>query len=718
MSTPADQVAVATAPAVVDPNNPNEERAAIAKREWDEFAAAQAFDVNARRQYERDRRYAAGTADVTWAVNANLLGSYIDILVSYIYARNPKVSVRPSEQCQIVYEPPLDPTDSMGAIQRYQDQETRRKYSTEQQAFAKTLQIVITRLWKEGKLKPAMKKVVRAGFSVAIGWFKAVLLFDTKTDPQVQNQVNDIRDNLARIEKLKADLIDDGTGAERPREVLITELKEQQQGLEAKIEIILRKAFAIDFVSSEHMQVALDIHDVDDYLEAGWVANIVYRPLEQARTDFPDVTEEEWKTATTYTQREPTNYAALTSIDGEPALMAMDPRGEAHQYVSSGTAGSYTGTTMPGGQEPLKFVKVVEKWDQRVSLIKTMVEGLKRLPKEPFAPRFGTSRFYPYFQVEFFPVDGDRHAQSMSWRLSKLQDEYAASRSSFRQTRQRSVPGVIFNASQIGRDMAKKLQDGTESEYIAIELTDPTRPVGDSFAAKPIPKIDPGLFDNSLIIGDMEKLSGVQEALQTSQTVEKTATQAEIEQGGFAARTTAQRDCVEECLSEFALYTAEIALQGFTTKEVQKMAGPLAFWPEQLPLEAVTQMLNVEIEAGSTGRPNTAAERQSWAELLPLIKETMVAVMEARAAGQEEIARCYIELLRETLTRFDDRLDVDRFIPAMPPLPQLLAAPGPGAAPGSAPGGGGKPAPIPGADPSAAAPTGAPGNTDPLAAAA
>lgn len=721
MSTPAEAVSV---------NAPTQEQDTPAatlerevKKQWDEYAVAQAFDFNARRQYERDRRYAAGTADISYAVDANLLGSYIDILVSYIYARNPKVSVRPAEQVEVKYEAPIDPTDPMAAVERFQDAESRRKRNIERQAFAKTLQIVITRLWQEGRLKQCMKKVVRSGYAVAVGWFKAALLVETKTDPQVQTAINDLRDNVARIAKLQRDLAGelDEPGVER--EDVESDLELHVKGLESQLEVILRKALAIDFCSAEHMQVSLDVRDIEDHLEASWNANAMFITKDDAKIRFPDVNDEQWKLAQTYLQREPTNYQTIDAIAGGAAeSVEIDPKGEAYQYTkSTGGSDNALSRLAPGGK-PVEYIKAVEKWDRRDNSIKTLIEGLKVYAKEPFSPKFATSRYYPYFQVIFFPVDGDRHPQSLSWRLAKLQDEYAASRSSFRLTRERSIPGIIVNGAQVGPEEMAKLQKGTQSEYIVITLTEPERPVSDAFAQKPIPTIDPMLFDNALIIGDMEKLSGVQEALQTSQTVDKTATQAEIEQGGFAARTTAARDCVEVTLSDFALYTAELALQGITAKEAEVIAGPYAFWPTGMPIQAVTQYLNVDIEAGSTGRPNTTAEREAWTALLPELKEMIAAVLTARAQNNEPIAQVYIELLRETLTRFDDRLDVDRFVPTLPPMPQIAmpAAGGGGAAPGAqgpSPGGG-APA-LPGApDPGAAGAPLAPGATDPLAAAA
>lgn len=683
------------------------------KKLWDEYNVACVFDRNARRQYERDRAYASGRADVNYAVDANLLGSYIDILTSYIYARDPKVSVRPAEQVEIKYDPPLDPMNPMAAVERYQAAEARRKRSAERHAFAKTLQIVITRLWLAGKLKKAMKKVVRSGYSVAVGWFKSALLMETRTDPLVQTEINDLRDNMRRMLAIQNKLGAAGVDLDGDEKTTLeVELQQTLKGLEANVEIVLKKALAIDFISAEYMQISLDVRDLDDHCEASWNANAMFLTVDDAKARFPDVIELEWRMAVRYYQREPVDYANAPAIPGgtsEP-MVDTDAKGEAYQYIKADQAKGSTITD--GAGKPVEYIKVVELWDKRENLIKTMIDGLVRYAKEPFPPRFGTSRFYPYFQVQFFPVDGDRHAQSLTWRLAKLQDEYANSRSSFRLTRQRSIPGIIFNAAQVPTDEARKLESATHGELIAVSLVEPEQPIGNAFAAKPISKLDPMLFDNAMIVGDMEKLSGVQEALQTSQTVQKTATQAEIEQGGFAARTTAARDCVEEVLRDFALYTAELALQGITNNEAKGMAGALAFWPEGLPLEAIGQQLNVDIEAGSTGRPNTIAEREAWITVMPVIERVIGMVIQARAANNEPVAQVYIELLRETCARFDDRIDVDRFIPSMPPI-AAAALPGavPNAQPGAAGGSGQPPKPGQQQQPAGA---GAPGKTDPL----
>src|SRR5882762_4546711 len=71
----------------VQSSNPGKEsEEAQVKALWEEYTEAYEFDKDARKQFALDRRYAAGTADMTWAVSANLIGSFIDILCSTLYA--------------------------------------------------------------------------------------------------------------------------------------------------------------------------------------------------------------------------------------------------------------------------------------------------------------------------------------------------------------------------------------------------------------------------------------------------------------------------------------------------------------------------------------------------------------------------------------------------------------------------------------------------------
>src|SRR6478736_9982010 len=102
MSVPAPDIQAGIAAAVSqgvqegDPNEIPQDEIDAVKRLFTEYSTAREFDKWARQCYVRDRRYAAGTANRTWASDANIIGAFIDILCSFLYAKDPDVSVRPA----------------------------------------------------------------------------------------------------------------------------------------------------------------------------------------------------------------------------------------------------------------------------------------------------------------------------------------------------------------------------------------------------------------------------------------------------------------------------------------------------------------------------------------------------------------------------------------------------------------------------------------------
>ena len=98
--------------------------------------------------------------------------------------------------------------------------------------------------------------------------------------------------------------------------------------------------------------------------------------------------------------------------------------------------------------------------------------------------------------------------------------------------------------------------------------------------------------------------------------------------------------------------------------------------------------MELDIEAGSTGKPNQEAVRQAWSVLLPLITSIMAQIQQAQIQGNLAFAEALTNVLRETMRRLDERINIDQFIPTGE-LPNLLGAPTLPAADGATPAGGG-----------------------------
>lgn len=636
-SPATDNYVAPTAPS--DPGKEDEE--AQVKALWEEYEEAYDFDKNARKQFAMDRRYAAGNADVTWAVSANLIGSFIDILCSTLYAKDPDVSCKKAPQ---VSEAGTQKTE----------------------VFAETAELIVSRMWKDGRLKKTVRKQIRSTLSVGAGWFKAILCTEKVPQPTVTTALNDAKATHDRLVAAQEAIRDpDSAMSDDEMAVAKANVEQLMATLEAKIEKSVRKFMAIDFMPAQSVQVSLDVACTEDYLDADWNANYIFVPTKSLKVKFPKLTGEEVKTAKQYFQKKP-RTADRTDQD------LLTPIGS----ITAESADAY-GTTNPG-DSTASFAKIIELWDRRDMHVKTMVEGIKCWPVAPYAPPYASTRFYPYFRVAFYEIDDTRHPQSLAYRLHKLQDEYSCTRSNQRLTRERSIPGVIFNATQLADEEAKKLAASNQQELIGLKPLQPETPVANLFAPKPIGAYDPRLYDTTMILSDMDRLSGVQQAMQqaAASAQPKTATEASIEQAGAASRTGTDRDLLETMLTDFAQYTLECALQSLSIPEAQRIAGPGCFWPFGMDIDDLLNMVQIEIEAGTTGKPHAAGDQATWVQALPMVEQAIAAHQKATAEGNKPLADSIEALLRYTLKRFGDTTDVDSFIPSGPP-PEPSGPPAP-----------------------------------------
>ena len=79
-------------------------------------------------------------------------------------------------------------------------------------------------------------------------------------------------------------------------------------------------------------------------------------------------------------------------------------------------------------------------------------------------------------------------------------------------------------------------------------------------------------------------------------------------------------DDLDDMLTELARATGQLMLFEMSPDTVKEIAGPGAVWPEQRPSrEDIAKELHLEIKAGSSGRPNQAADMAKWERATPLL---------------------------------------------------------------------------------------------------
>lgn len=655
---------------------PGREREAADVKRWlKRVESARKYDEEYRKQIARDRRYARG--DSGFLVDANIAGTNIDILESFLYSKDPDIDIVPAPQAEppsvelierAVKERVLNGQDGQMAAmavdanpavkgeaealigQRVSEEvekvqtKYREKYA-DVRAFASTLEVIVSRLWHDAALKRHGRAWVRGALTVATGVLKASWQERTAPSPETTRAINDLQNDIARLRMMEKQL----DGDERDNEALIAQYERELARLQQQPEPVVERGFVVDVVDAENWVVSPGVTYTNN-LDAPWQAERIPMLKEDAISEF-GLDDENAKRMTSYKPRK-----QKMGLDVTPAVDTTLRPEDADSYVTTATPNADL------AEDSEEYVMVWEIWDRLGGCVLTAIEGYPYWVKKPWTP-VATERFYPYFVILYNEVNGQRYPQSLIARTSKLLDEYSRIGTAEREHRKRAIPQVIFDAGQVESETVDKLtKGGVVGEWVGAK-TVTGRPVNETFMQKPYPPIDASLYDRSRIMNEIERLWGVQEALSGAVSVSKTATEAEIQQTGFQARSGGRRDLLEEALGELARYTVEIARANVTQEDAIEIAGDDAYWPEYGGPDDLRSLLMVDIKAGSSGKPNTNADRQSWATLLPMLQQGVMQIGQLRGSSPQDIANSIAELLKMTVERTGDRIDIDQLMP-------------------------------------------------------
>jgi len=490
--------------------------------------------------------------------------------------------------------------------------------------FCKTLQSVLGRVFvKDGKLKKRAKSAIRSAMTTSTGWAKVSWQKDVRTDPLIDNRIGDTQDNLERIRFLIAEIKEDDD-SRCELEAKQRELELQIQALEQQAEVSTVEGIVIDRVLTEDIFVLDDtIYDFDQYDQAEAIAHRVWMTTEQYEQTF-----------------------------------GKDVPKTSNKYGSDKKESSVNSND----EEKVVLVAVFEVWNKSSNTVFTLCSGADEWARDPYVPQVLGKRFYPFFALAFNPVDGRVEPISDAEMLVELQDEYNTTRTNYAEHRKENLPVRVYRKAGdlTDRDISA-LSNRTANQWVGLE-GDPTQPIEKDIAILQNPPVDPNTYDVQPILRDAEMVLGAGDAAKGSINKAKTATEAEIMAQGLQSRVAERQDVVEDWIAEMAQFSAELCLQEMTLQQVQRIAGESAVWP-QMNKEQIFDMVNIEIRAGSAGRPNKAKEREQWGQMLPQIQQSVTQIAQLREQGQNDMADSMMKLMEETLRRFDERIDIESFMP-------------------------------------------------------
>lgn len=551
---------------------------------------------------------------------ANLIHGTITAILPSVYARNPEISTVPTHNAENL------------------------------KLFCKTIETVTNRALEKAKLKARAKATVRSALTSSFGIIKAMYQRDMKIDPIIQSRINDTQDNILKIEQLLMEI--DDPQARADQEATKAELEQVMASLNEKVEVVAAEGLVIDRVLTDNLLIDPSVCEFWDYQDADWLCQIIPMKKSEAEATYK------------------------VKLDGAKAYEDASEikKGRKDGRIAAGA----------GNLDEDKQIAILEIWDKTANRVYTMAEGCDYWLREPYSPKKVGERWYPFFLLPFQVVDGQLVGPSLVDLTEQLQEEHNQARDRFNKHRDLCLPGWIAS-TEISEKSIKRYADSELGEITIIDTEG--KPLNQVIQTRQHPVIDPNVYDTTAVRTDWEQVTGLQDAARSTVVKPKTATEASIMQQSLSGRVSEFRDQVEDWLQDIAQYAAQILLMEMTSAQVERIMGPHTMvmqdiggmkievvtekaydWPE-LSRDQVFEMIEMKIRAGTTGAPDKMEQQESWAKVLPIIKDLATQIMQLTAQGGD--AEPLVNLMRETVKRFDERLDVEQFIPKAPALPPM-----------------------------------------------
>lgn len=482
-------------------------------------------------------------------------------------------------------------------------------------------------LVKRAKLKRRAKRMITSTFTTGVGWLKAIWQEDKRQDPLIANQIKDTQDNLLRIEQLRREVEDPQAGTDL--DAKLAELRQTLEGLMGQAELTVARGLALDFVLSEDI-IILDpsVLELADYERASGIAHRIWMTHEKFEQTFGY----KCSKAKTYVERSAGQMAAQEA----------------------------------GGDKANELLCVYEIWEQASNRLFHVCDGMEGYCRPPQTPDWTGARWYPFFLLQYNETE-ELYPLSDVDLIEGLVREYNRNRDDFVRDREDSLPfTVVRKGGSLTDADVTTIRNRKGNDVIMVEGVG-NNPISNDMQSITLGTIDPNNYTTDPARSDIEQLIGGGDAARGTVMKAKTATEAEIMAQGLRGRSADRQDTQEEMLSELGNFCLQVCLRKLTPEEVAEIAGEDAaqYWPS-LTAEEVFKMVQVEVRGGSTGKPDRLQEQDRWTKLQPVIEKTVLTVSELYEKGQVRLGQALVAMLRETMRRFDERIDLNEYLPEEP----------------------------------------------------
>lgn len=493
------------------------------------------------------------------------------------------MSVQQASEAELLPDP--------NSIALLQDIEQGRQRKTMLDKIGQTLEILHEYYSNEQKprFKPSMKALVRRAKTCGVGYL--MLGFQrqyAQLSPDDTAKLEDARNKMGELQRRIQDFTDDEIDAASESE--LHELENLINQFEDQKNVLLREGPLHMFPRATEIIVDPACKQLMGFIGANWIVREFYKSS--------------------------TEIQKLYNVDISNSFNPYRDNGKFEIAEYHQNAESWDRSKLDK-DDKVGLVCVWEVYDKQLGQTFTICDGYKGFLKPCAEPDYWMEGFWPIFALTFNAVESEKHLYPLSdvHQLRHVQTEYNRSREYRRLHREANKPKYMALKGRLSDEDKELIESHPPHAVIELDGLGSSENVGNLLQRFESVPIDPALYETNSEMEDILRTVGAQEA-NIGGASGATATEASIGEGSRMTGLSSNVDDLDEFLYDVVTATGQLMLMELSKETVIEIAGIGAVWPE-LDREQVAKQTLLKVRAGSTGRPNKAAELANIERILP-----------------------------------------------------------------------------------------------------
>ena len=579
-------------------------RQSVSKWQKKILASKGYFEKDFKRMHE-DMMIARQGGSKEWVDGGNytvpIVNQYLNQAVASLYAKNP---IATAEKRRTLDYKLWDgkPDTAVAALQNammgdptaaamVQDIEQGRQKYDLLKKVGRTLEILFDYFSNEQKprLKPLMKSFVRRSKTCGVAYLMLGFQREyAELSPDETSQLEDSRNKLGELQRRMQDMVDGEIASADQDESY--ELETLIADLEQKQNVILREGPKFMFPRATEIIVDPRCTQLMGFIGAGWIAREFHKSPDEIKKIYQiDI----GKSYTPYKQ---------------------NGKGELAEYHRKSDSDDDGKEVKDSG-----MVCVWEVYNKDLQQCFTIIDGYPDYAVAPKEPDYWMEGFWPIFALTFNEVESecDLYPLSDVHMLKHVQAEYNRSREYRRLHREANKPKYAAVKGRLSDSDKDKLSNAPAHAVIEFESLGQGEKVADLVQRFESVPIDPALYETNSEMEDTLRIVGAQEA-NIGGTSGATATESSIAEGSRMSTLSSNVDDLDEFLSDVFGALGQLLIMELSPETVTEIVGEGAVWPE-MDRETIAKQIYLKVRAGSSGRPNKAAELANMERGMPYL---------------------------------------------------------------------------------------------------